>query len=266
MTTFSVLALLLFFAMWAVGGKQGAIAFVSLGVNFALLFLTIVLVQFHLPPLPVTLVAGTIILAVTIFFGNDDDNSTTTAFYASVIVMLLLLLFIVPVEHWAQVAGFGDEDSEDLEGMSLYIGISFLKVEMCTVVLSTLGAIAEAAMAISSGLSEIETQQPTITGKRLFGDGLNVGKQIIGTTFNTLFFGFFGGFLSLFVWFVGLRYSIGEVFNDKVFVAELLMVLLSFIGVLITVPMTAAVASWRWHRQPHPSQKQPVETKVDVDE
>ncbi|HAT54434.1 MAG TPA: hypothetical protein DCW31_04205, partial [Lactobacillus sp.] len=60
MTNFSVLAILLFLAMWGVGGKQGAIAFVSLGINFGLLFLTIVLVQFHLPPLPVTLVSGSI--------------------------------------------------------------------------------------------------------------------------------------------------------------------------------------------------------------
>lgn len=249
MTTFSVLALLLFVAMWVIGGKQGAIAFISLGINFALLFLSIVLVQFHLPPLPVTFVTGIIILAVTIFFGNEDDGSTTTAFYAAVIAMILLLLIIVPVEHWAQVGGFGDEDSEDLEGMSTLIGISFLKVEICTVVLSTLGAIAEAAMAISSGLTEIKEQQPTITGRRLYDDGINVGKQIIGTTLNTLFFGFFGGFLALFIWFVGLHYSLSQVFNDKVFGAELIMVLLSFIGVLLTVPITAAVAGWRWQKQ-----------------
>lgn len=251
MTTFSGLALILLLAMWLVGGKQGFLAFISLGFNFALLFMTIVLIQFHLPPLPVTLGMGVIILAVTIFFGNEDDYSTTTAFYAAVVVMVLLMLLIIPVEHWASVAGFGEEDSDDLEGMSLLIGISFVKVSIATVILSTLGAIAEAAMAISSGLSEIEEQQPTITGRRLFNDGINVGKQIIGTTFNTLFFGFFGGFLALFIWFAGLHYSWGMMLNDKVFVAQLSTILLSFVGVLATVPVTAAVSGWRWeHRRP----------------
>lgn len=72
-----------------------------------------------------------------------------------------------------------------------------------------------------------------------------IGQQIIGTTFNTLFFGFFGGFLALFIWFLGLHYSFGTIMNNKIFVAEMIEILISFIGVLITVPMTAWVMTKR---------------------
>ena len=255
MSTITVLGLILLILMVLVGGKAGAQSFLALLFNFGLLFLAIVLVAFHFSPVIVTLVVGVMVLALTIFMSSGDDLSSTVAFVASALVLVLLTLLIVPVEHWAMVQGFGPEDSEDLEGLSVLVGINFVKVTTATAILSTLGAIAEAAMAIAAGLSEILDQHPQVGLKALFSDGLSVGKQIIGTTFNTLFFGFFGGFLALFIWFTGVHYSFGEIFNDKIFVAEILMVLFSMLSVLLTVPlttwvMTRAVAGQR-RRQVH---------------
>ncbi|MBT9672073.1 YibE/F family protein [Secundilactobacillus kimchicus] len=238
MDTISALGLILLIAMVLVGGQQGFQAFLSLLFNFGALFFAVVLMAFHFPPLVVTLITGVIVLALTVFLGGKDNASTQIAFFASAAVLLILVLVIVPIEHWAVVPGFGPEDSDDLEQMSLVLGINFLEVAMATAILSTLGAIAEAAMAISAGLAEILDQHPKITLSRLRGAGLKVGTQIIGTTFNTLFFGFFGGFLALFIWFAGVHYSLGQIINDKIFVAELLMVLFSMVGVILTIPLT----------------------------
>lgn len=241
MTTITGLGLVLMILMILVGGKQGWTAFLSLLLNFGFLYFAIVLVAFHVPPLFVTITTGIIILAVTIFMGEDDLRTTVTAFYASLIVLGLILLLIFLVEHWAMVQGFGIEDSDELEGMSTLIGISYLQVSVTATILSTLGAIAEAAMAIASGLTEILQNHPERTDKELMDSGMAIGRQIIGTTFNTLFFGFFGGFLALFIWFMGLNYSFGTIMNNKIFVAEMIEILISFIGVLITVPMTTWV-------------------------
>lgn len=100
-------------------------------------------------------------------------------------------------------------------------------------------------MAISSGLTEILENHPERTNRQLIHSGMAIGQQIIGTTFNTLFFGFFGGFLALFIWFLGLHYSFGAIMNNKIFVAEMIEILIAFIGVLITVPMTAWVMTKR---------------------
>lgn len=245
MSTITALGLILLAVMILVGGKQGAKSFLSLILNFGFLFMAVILMAFHLPPLAVTLITGVVILAITIFMGEDDLVTSQTAFYASLIVLVALVLLIIPLEHWAMVQGFGEEDSDDLEGMSILIGINFLKIAVTTTVLSTLGAIAEAAMAIAAGLAEIIQQHSQAAPKKLFENGISIGEQIIGTTFNTLFFGFFGGFLALFIWFSGLHYSFGEVINNKIFVAELIMVLVSFVGVILTVPITALVMSQR---------------------
>ncbi|GAK48102.1 predicted multitransmembrane protein [Secundilactobacillus oryzae JCM 18671] len=241
MSTITVLGLVLLGLMTWIGGKQGISSFLSLLFNFGVLFFAIVLIAFHFSPIIVALVTGIIVLALTIFMGGGDDLTSQTAFFASVIVLLVLIVMIIPVVNWAQIQGFGQENSEDLEGMSLLIGINLLKIAMVTAIISTLGAIAEAAMAISAGLVEIVTQRPKIEASQLYHDGLVIGRHIIGTTFNTLFFGFFGGFLALFIWFASVGYSFGEILNDKVFVSEILMILFSMIGVIITVPLTALV-------------------------
>ncbi|MCT7679734.1 MAG: YibE/F family protein, partial [Lactobacillus iners] len=60
----------------------------------------------------------------------------------------------------------------------------------------------------------------------------------LGTAINTILFGFFGSFLPLFIWFMRLNYSLVEILNDKLFVSEALIVVYSFVGVLLTIPLT----------------------------
>ncbi|KRM69877.1 hypothetical protein FD06_GL000042 [Apilactobacillus ozensis DSM 23829 = JCM 17196] len=246
MSSIALLGIILLILMVLVGGWQGFNSFISLLLNFGFLFLSIVLISFHLSPLFVTLVVGTILLSLTIFLSGVNDETGKLAFYSSLLVLCILVILIIPIEYWSQVQGFGLEDSDDLEGMSLMIGINFVKISIATAVLSTLGAIAEATMAIASGLGEIKEQHPDISSKRLLFDGFFIGKQIIGTTLNTLFFGLFGGMLALFIWFFGLNYSFGNILNDKVFNAEFIIILFSLIGVIISIPITSVVIAHNW--------------------
>ena len=55
---------------------------------------------------------------------------------------------------------------------------------------------------------------------------------------NTILFGLFGSFLPIFIWYMRLNYSLFEILNDKLFVDEFLIIVYSFIGVLLTVPLT----------------------------
>ncbi|MFT8401137.1 MAG: YibE/F family protein [Lentilactobacillus diolivorans] len=249
MGAITALGIVLLVLMMIVGGKQGITSFLSMVVNFGILFFSIVLIAFHMPPILVAVVASAILLAITIFWSDASDNASVTAFEASVIILILLIAIIIPIEYWAQVGGFGLEDSEELEGLSTYVGIDFTKIAIATAILSSLGAIAEAAIAIASGLDEIITQHELIRSDQLYVDGIVIGKQIIGTAVNTLFFGFFGSSLGLFIWFYSLNYSFGEILNDKVFAAELIAIVVSLIGVVTTIPITTWIMSLKLKRK-----------------
>lgn len=68
--------------------------------------------------------------------------------------------------------------------------------------------------------------------------GNAIGNDVLGTSMNTILFGMFGSFLSLFLWYFRLHYSLGEVLNEKLFVNEALIILYSLIGVILTVPLS----------------------------
>lgn len=247
MGTISLLTIVLLVLMVTVGGRQGWSAFWSLLLNFCCLFFAIVLVSWGLSPLWITLLAGTLILAQTIWLGVSDGFVAGRAFLSSMVVFLVLLGLIILVEHAAKVPGFGVEDTDALEGMSLAIGVPYAQVAVMVAGLCSLGAIAEAAISVAAGMATLLDEKVSTGKTSLFHAGLQIGRQIIGTALNTLFFGFFGGFLALFIWFAGLGYSFLTVVNDKVFVSEITIVLVSFVGVLLAVPVTAWLISWNEH-------------------
>lgn len=238
MQTISILTVLLALLMTVVGGKRGITAFFSVILNFGLLFLTIILIAAGFPALWTALFSGVCILALTIYMGTPDEKAANIAFGATLCVMLVMLLVIIPIDHWVEIKGFANEQSEEIEAFNLLIGINFEQLAVATAVLSTLGAIAEAAIAIASGLNEVIEQNPQIKAVQLYQSGKNIGFQIMGMTFNTLFFGMFGGNLALFVLLNKLHNNFGYYLNSKIFVGECLLVLYSEIAVILVILVT----------------------------
>ena len=238
MNAFPALVFLFLVMMFIVGGKQGLANFFALAANALLMILVVILMASGFNPIIVAVIFGLIILAATIFLSTNQLNVAGPAFVSALLIMTLLVGLILVVMTLSQTAGFGPEDSESLEGFSVYIGVSFPHILIATTLLGTLGAIAEAAIAVAAGMDEIKDQASSAGIKQM-------GHEIIGTALNTLFFGFFGGFSSLFIWFASLRYPFSQVINNKIFVGELLQVLISVIAVILTVPMTTWVVATR---------------------
>ena len=219
--------------MWIVGGKRGLASFSSVALNFILLFLTVIFISIGVPALWTTIFAGIAILAVTIYMGNSDEKTTNIAFGATLISLAIVVVVMVPFIKLVGIQGFSPEQSEEIEAFNLLIGANFESIVISTMILSTLGAIAEAAIAIASGLDEIIEQQPDITLPALYTSG-----QIMGMTFNTLFFGMFGGDLALFILLYKLNATFGYYLNSKIFVAESMEVLFSSISIILVIWIT----------------------------
>ncbi|GAJ27363.1 membrane spanning protein [Liquorilactobacillus sucicola DSM 21376 = JCM 15457] len=249
MTTMTLLTCILAFLMFITSGRSGVYSFISLVINFVLLFITIVLIAGGIPAIGVSFFSGICILAITIYMGNSGETETDIAFLATVLVMGIMLVLIIPVEHLAQVQGFSNEDSEEIEAFNLAIGVNFESIIISTIVLSTLGAIAEAAIAVSSGMQEIIEQKPTIELNDLRKSGRNIGHQIMGMTFNTLFFGMFGGNLALFILLYKLQATFGYYLNSKVFVSETMLVLYASIAVIMIIWTTSELMVHRLAKQ-----------------
>jgi uncharacterized membrane protein len=239
------LGAILFILMILIGGKKGARSFMALFFNFGVLLLTILIMTIpNADPIILTMIACTVISCINLFYINEVNTKTKTAFLSSMITIVVLLFFIVIVTKHAMIQGFGEEETEELSIFSLYIGVDFVKIGASVIIMSTIGAITDTAMAISSPMREMFHHHPFISRKELFTFGLNIGKDILGTSTNTLFFAFFGGYMALLIWFKDLSYSLGEVVNSKIFSAEMITIFCAGIGVALIIPITSCITAY----------------------
>lgn len=246
MNVLVLLAMILGGLMMWIGGWKGMKSFVSLFFNFGVLMLTIILMtDVHLNPYLIAIVACIAISCISLFFINEVNSKTITAFISVVVTISLLLLFINILIEKSMIQGFGEEEIDELIGVyNLYLGIDFVKVATAVVVMSTVGAIIDVAISITSPMQEIFYLHPKMKQKELYGSGLRIGKDILGSNANTLFFAFLGGHFALFLWFKDLDYSFGRIVNSKIFAAEILTIFCAGLGIALVIPVASWISSY----------------------
>src|SRR5699024_4899553 len=131
------------------------------------------------------------------------------------------------------------EIDEIIPVYSLYIGVDFVKIAATVIIMSTLITIIDLATSITSPIQDIFDHNPNIQRKALFKSGLSIGKDILGSNANTLFFAFIVSYLALLIWFKYLSYSLLEIINSKIFTAESLTILSGGIGIALDILVAA---------------------------
>lgn len=240
MSTLIALIIVLAILMTIVGGETGIRSFFSVLINTLLLILLAILISWGINIPILILIFIPLKLVTIIFLGTHDYQVAKNSFTCSFIVCLVVSVLILGCEWLAQAAGLGPEAGEILVGLSQMPGLSYPLIAVAVAIFSTLGAVAEAAVAMSSGLLEIKKHNPEISHEDLMASGSKIGNDVLGTSMNTILFGMFGSFLSLFLWYIRLNYTLGEILNEKMFVNEILIVMYSLIAVLLTVPLSTA--------------------------
>lgn len=112
------------------------------------------------------------------------------------------------------------------------------------IIISALGAVMDVGMSIASTIQEIYETDKTLSMKRLFISGINVGRDMMGTMTNTLIFAYVGGAMSTLVINYAYDLSYRQLANSYVIGIEIMQGLSGSIGVVLTVPITAVIASF----------------------
>lgn len=240
MSVLLLLAIILFVLMVVIGGKKGARSFISLFLNFlVVMFAVWIMTDPHVNPIILTIIACTIISSINLFYINQVNSKTITAFIATIVTIIILIIFIYIITKKAMIQGFGEEEIDEISIFSLNLGVDFVKVGAAVIIMSTIGAITDVSISITSPMREVFRHHPNISQKDLFFSGLTIGRDILGSNTNTLFFAFIGGYMGLLLWFKDLSYSFGQIANSKVFSAEMITIFCAGIGIALVVPIAA---------------------------
>ena len=118
-----------------------------------------------------------------------------------------------------------------------------------SIIIGSVGAVMDVAVDISASLKELTVKMGGADAKTLFRSGLNIGRDVIGTMSNTLVLAYIGGSMSSVILFI---YNFGtspvQLFNYESLVIEILCILVGSLGILLTLPLTAAVCAWIYTR------------------
>lgn len=248
MSSLSALLITLLILICLVGGKAGLKSYLSIIINFLLIFFVALLISWGANIWFTMICFVPLKLLTIIYLGTHDSKIADRAFSSSLIVTGLITLVIIGLDFLAQASGVGDQAGEDLIGMGTAPGLNYAAIGILVAIFSTLGAISEAAVAMSAGLIELKKQKPDLRHEAYWQSARNIGQDILGTAINTILFGFFGSCLALFIWYTRLHYTFNQIMNDKLFVQEALIIIDSIIGVLLIVPLTTWIVNHNHHR------------------
>lgn len=229
--------------MYLVGRDRGVRSFFTVCFNFLIFFIMVILIANKLNPLIVTIVICIVISSITLFYINGLNKKTISSLISVTIVVLFTTLITYKMGIGAKIQGFGKEQYDSISSLSLYIKLNFSTIVICEILIGLLGAVIDVSISISSSMNELYNTNSSITKKSLFDSGMNIGKDILGTMTNTLFFAYISGFMALIIYFSSLHYSIADILNNKVFCAEVFQILCSGVGIILIIPVTALITS-----------------------
>lgn len=232
-----------------IGGKKGAKATVSLLFTLFSIFM----IMFPLMYRGVSPVLASVTIAVlttffTITFVCGISLKSLAAILGTVFGVIAAVAAAVLFGIIAGIDGYNVSNIESLVYITEYTNVHIGELLFAGILISSLGAVMDVGMSISSAIVEIKEKSPDISHYELFSSGMNVGRDMMGTMSNTLILAFVGGSLSTLILDYVYDLSYIQLINSYNIGIEIMQGVSGSIGVVLTVPFVAFFASFLSNR------------------
>ena len=239
-----ILGFILLFLIMIIGGDRGVISLIG---NMLLLSLAIWLMAAGAPVLLVTVGVGIIISCVTLFYQNGTNEKTKSAFTAVLITMAVLFFFIYMVVWRSEAGGLNEIQAaeDDVLYYNMNLDINMRNVATAVIILSTLGAVLDMALTVTTSVYEVSIHKPEMKLTELVESGMQIGREVIGTTVNTLLFAYLGESLLLFSYLKMQDYTLETLLNSKILFQNCVSMIFGAIACVVVMPVAAVLVGKR---------------------
>ena len=230
--------------MWLVGGRKGINSIIALIFTFIVVILLYVpLMYIGFSPFLAAVLSVILITVITHILLADLEMKSISAMLGTICGVVVAGLIALIFGEAANVNGYNVEEIETL----VYIGQSSkLNVGgmlFSGILISSLGAVMDVAMSVSSSLNEIQLNRPDISGKELFKSGINIGRDMIGTMSNTLILAYVGSSINLIMIIYAYSYEMHHVMSMYSIAIELMSGIAGTMGIILAVPFTSFITA-----------------------
>ncbi len=219
--------------IYIVGSYKGLLSVVSVILNLIIFYIGLYLYFKGINLLFLSVIEIILFSILSLFLASGINKKTLSAILSviiSTIFMIILLFLTVKITHYKGI-NFNE--------------LSFLTVPLDDIILPELligsvGAIMDVAITISSSISELIDKDKSISIKSLNKSAKEIGKDIMSTMSNVLFFTYLCAGLPIFVLAIRNGFSIYNYITSN-FTLELSRFLIGSIGIIITIPISAFI-------------------------
>ena len=125
------------------------------------------------------------------------------------------------------------------------LDINMRNVATAVIILSTLGAVLDMALTVTTSVYEISIHKPEMKLTELVESGMQIGREVIGTTVNTLLFAYLGESLLLFSYLKMQDYTLETLLNSKILFQNCVSMIFGAIACVVVMPVAAVLVGKR---------------------
>ena len=195
-------------------------------------------------PIMITIVVSVLTTVVTLGLLGGISSKTLSAIIGTTCGVVISAVAALIFGKAAGISGYNVSDIETLNYVGQNSSIQIGQLLFSGIIISSLGAVMDVGMSIASTIQEIHDTNPSLSRKQVFLSGIHVGQDMMGTMTNTLIFAYVGGSLTTLIINYAYDLSYRQLANSYIIGIEIMQGLSGSLGVVLTVPITAFVASF----------------------
>ncbi|GMB01603.1 YibE/F family protein [Pelosinus sp. IPA-1] len=177
---------------------------------------------------------------ITISGWNAKTWGAIIGTVSGVVIAGILAAISISMMH---LTGLDSEEAMMLKVTTLSF-MNFQEVLFAGIILGSLGAVMDVTISIASTQFEIKKSCPHYGFIEIFKSGINVGRDVMGTMANTLILAYTGSSLPLIFLITSQEnVSLVRVMNLNIVATEITRALTGSIGLICSIPLTAAITA-----------------------
>lgn len=224
-----------------VGQLKGFLSIISVLLNI-IIFNCLIYINTKGISLPLLSFIGAIIFTlICLTLVSGFNKKTLAAIISSIVGLSVTMLITIIVIHFSQYNGIRFEQMELLTRP--YEGIFISEI-----ILGGLGAIMDISISISSSLNELIEKDNHISLKALSKSGINIGKDIMSTMINVLFFTYICTIIPNLTIYFRNGIEISDLISEYISL-EMTRALTGAIGITLTIPIAISITLLLYKRR-----------------
>ncbi len=227
----------------------------GLAALVGLLATLLVLAKFVLPaildgkdPLAVCIVGASVTMFIVFYLAHGVTVRSSTALVGTLLSLLVTGLLATWATSASRLTGTGTEEALTLNALAGQVDLRGLLLG--GIIIGGLGVLNDVTITQASTVWQLHLANPAARPTQLYRQAMQVGRDHIGATVDTLILAYAGAALPLLIFFSLADRSFGEVITSSLVAEEVVRSLVGAIGLVLSVPITTALAALAASRAP----------------